>query len=152
VIGVAFIPALAGSSTLLRLARLARIVRIIRLLPDIRVLLVAVIRSLPPLLSMIVLTTLILFVYGMVQWSWVYFVSFVLVAALIVRNVLLGIVLNAMEEAREIERRRALGGEPRLPDVHLAPVAERIAILRAALDELEDELGVAQATEASPGR
>jgi voltage-gated sodium channel len=75
-------------------------------------------------------------------WSWVFFVSFVLVAAFIVLNVLIGIVLNSMEEARELERRRALGigvgeGPP-------APVAERIAILRAALDELEHELAVVE--------
>jgi voltage-gated sodium channel len=72
------------------------------------------------------------------SWSWIFFVSFVLIAAFIVLNVLIGIVLNSMEEARELERRRALGiavgeGPP-------APVAERIAILRAALDELEHEL------------
>jgi voltage-gated sodium channel len=185
VIAAAFIPGVRDSSTLLRLARLARVVRIVRLLPDVRVLIVGVLRSLPPLVSMALLTTVILFVYGMVgwllfadalpeewgtigdamltmfvlltlenfpaymergmdvhPWSWVFFVSFVLVAAFIVLNVLIGIVLNSMEEARELERRRALGigvgeGPP-------APVAERISILRAALDELEHELAVAK--------
>ena len=78
-------------------------------------------------------------------WSWVYFVSFILIAAFIVINVLIGIVLNSMEEAREAERRRAVrervGGTPSPidPDAS-APVVERIAILRAALDELETEL------------
>lgn len=78
-------------------------------------------------------------------WSWVYFVSFILIAAFIVINVLIGIVLNSMEEAREAERRRAVrervGGTPSTidPDAS-APVVERIAILRAALDELETEL------------
>jgi voltage-gated sodium channel len=153
----------------------------VRLLPDVRVLIVGVFRSLPPLLSMALLTTVILFVYGMVgwllfaeelpeewgtigdamltmfilltlenfpaymergmnvhPWSWVFFVSFVLVAAFIVLNVLIGIVLNSMEEARELERRKALG--IRVGEGPPAPVAERIAILRAALDELEQEL------------
>jgi voltage-gated sodium channel len=185
VIGAAFVPGVRDSSTLLRLVRLARVVRVVRLLPDVRVLIAGVIRSLPPLLSMGLLTTLILFVYGMVgwllfgeeipqdwgnigtamlsmfvlltlenfptymdramevhQWSWIFFVSFALVAAFIVLNVLIGIVLNSMEEARERERRKALGiaageGPP-------APVAERIAILRAALDELEQELATAR--------
>ena len=41
-------------------------------------------------------------------WSWVYFVSFILIAAFVVINVLIGIVLNSMEEAREEERRRAV--------------------------------------------
>ncbi|MGH3142936.1 MAG: ion transporter, partial [Gaiellales bacterium] len=42
-------------------------------------------------------------------WSWIYFVSFVMIAAFIVINVLIGIVLNSMEEARELERRRPIG-------------------------------------------
>jgi hypothetical protein len=53
-----------------------------------------------------------------------------------------------MEEAREHERRQALrerlgatGPSPVDPQAH-APVAERIAILRNALDELEVELAV----------
>jgi voltage-gated sodium channel len=79
-------------------------------------------------------------------WSWVYFVSFILIAAFVVINVLIGIVLNAMEEAREADRRRAvrerLGVErPSVVDRDAsAPVVERIGILRAALDELETEL------------
>ena len=149
VVAAAFVPGLRANTTLLRLARLARVVRVVRLLPDLRVLVTAVIRSLPPLFSMVVLTTLILFLYGMVgwvlfgdelprdwgnigeamltlfvmltlenfpiymergmeihPWSWPHFVSFVMVAAFIVVNVLIGIVINSMEEARELERRR----------------------------------------------
>jgi voltage-gated sodium channel len=79
-------------------------------------------------------------------WSWVYFVSFILIAAFVVINVLIGIVLNSMEEAREAERRRAVrerlgAAGPSLVDPDAsAPVVERIGILRAALDELEAEL------------
>ena len=189
VVGAAFVPGVRDSSTLLRLARLLRVVRIVRVLPDLRVLLQAVVRSLPPLMTMVVLTTLILYLYGIVgwilfaegdpgrwgdvgkamltlfvmltlenfpaymergmeihQWAWVYFVSFILVAAFIVLNVLIGIVLNSMEEAREVERRRHLGldGDGDGRTLAPAPVAERIAILRAALDELEQELGAAE--------
>jgi voltage-gated sodium channel len=193
VVSAAFVPGVRESSTMLRLARLLRVVRVVRFLPDVRVLLVAVVRSLPPLFSLVTLTVLLLFVYGMVgwllfadelpddwgtigqamltmfilltlenfptymnagidvhPWSWVYFVSFVMVAAFIVLNVLIGIVLNSMEEARELERRRRLGvGE--VPDAALAPVAERIAILRAALTELEDELRLPARAESGPG-
>jgi voltage-gated sodium channel len=94
-------------------------------------------------------------------WSWVYFVSFVLIAAFVVINVLIGIVLNSMEEAREAERRRAVrqrlgDGQPSPidPDAS-APVVERIGILRAALDELEAELSAgpnAPGTSAGPRR
>jgi voltage-gated sodium channel len=79
-------------------------------------------------------------------WSWVYFVSFILIAAFVVINVLIGIVLNSMEEAREAERRRAVrerlgaAGPGAVDPDASAPVVERIGILRAALDELEAEL------------
>jgi voltage-gated sodium channel len=187
-VGLAFVPGLQRNSTVLRLARLARIVRVAHLLPDVRVLITAVIRSLPPLASMAILTTLILFVYGMIgwqlfgteqpadwgtigeamltlfvmltledfpqymergmeihPWSWVFFVSFILVAAFVVINVFIGIVLNSMEEARELERRKRLvPGDGGILGVGPAPVAERIQILRAALDELEEELAAGQ--------
>ena len=42
--------------------------RIFRLLPDLRVLVVGVVRSLPPLLSLTLLVTVVLFIYGMVGW------------------------------------------------------------------------------------
>jgi voltage-gated sodium channel len=191
IVAIAFVPGVRESSTLLRLARLARVVRIVRLLPDLRVLLAGVWRSLPPLFAIGLATGMLLFVYGMVgwslfadelpdqwgnigramltlfvmltlenfpvymdagmevhPWSWLYFVSFILIAAFVVVNVLIGIVLNSMEEAREAERRKAvrerLGGtEPSAIDADAsAPVVERIAILRAALDELEAELSV----------
>jgi voltage-gated sodium channel len=181
VIGLAFVPGLRENTTILRLARLARIVRVVHLLPDVRILITAVIRSIPPLGSMAILTTLILFVYGMVgwqlfgeeipnrwgnigdamltlfvmltledfpvymqeameihPWSWIFFVSFILVAAFIVINVFIAIVLNSMEEARELERRRPVSPED------VAPVAERMAMLRNALDELERELEAAE--------
>ena len=183
-VGLAFVPGLQRNSTVLRLARLARIVRVVHLLPDVRILITAVIRSLPPLASMAILTTLILFVYGMVgwqlfgdelpeqwgnigeamltlfvmltledfpqfmdqgmeihPWSWVFFVSFILVAAFIVINVLIGIVLNSMEEARELERRESLRGD------EAVPVLERIQYLRSALDELEHELHAGEAAD-----
>jgi voltage-gated sodium channel len=187
-VGLAFVPGLQRNTTVLRLARLARIVRVAHLLPDVRVLVTAVIRSLPPLASMAILTTLILFVYGMIgwqlfgaeepqqwgtigeamltlfvmltledfpqymergmeihPWSWVFFVSFILVAAFVVINVFIGIVLNSMEEARELERRKRLApGDGGILGVGPAPVAERIQILRAALDELEQELAAGE--------
>jgi voltage-gated sodium channel len=193
VIAAAFVPGVRDSSTLLRLARLLRVVRIVRLLPDLRVLLQGVVRSLPPLFSMTMLVTLLLFVYGMIgwllfgdelpedwgnigaamltlfvmltlenfpaymdagmsvhPWAWIYFVTFVLIAAFMVLNVLIGIVLNSMEEAREIERRRALGADVD-DEISPAPVAERIAMLRAALTELEDELRLRARAESDRG-
>jgi voltage-gated sodium channel len=191
VILAVFVPGIRQNSTLLRLLRLLRVVRIVRVLPDLRVLLLGVWRSVPPLASIGAVTAMILFVYGMVgwiwfgdelpeqwgnigramltlfvmltledfpvymadamefeSWAWIYFVSFILVAAFIVLNVLIGVVLNSMEEARELDRRAALRARygvtrpsPVDPEAH-APVAERIVILRSALDELELELAI----------
>jgi voltage-gated sodium channel len=188
VIAIAFVPGIRESSTLLRLARLLRVVRVVRILPELRVLVTGVVRSLPPLGSMLLLTTVMLFVYGMLgwllfseelpddwgnigramlslfvlltledfprymeagmevhPWSWIYFVTFVLITVFIIINVLIGIVLNSMEEARELERRSRLSVDQESPlaDVAPAPVLERVTILRAALDELEQELAVA---------
>ncbi len=198
VIAAAFVPGIRQNATLLRLARLLRIVRIVRVLPDLRVLLLGVWRSVPPLASIGAVTAMILFVYGMVgwilfaddlpeqwgnigramltlfvmltledfpvymadameiePWAWVYFVSFILVAAFIVLNVLIGVVLNSMEEARELDRRQALRERhgvtrpsPVDPEAH-AHVAERIVILRSALDELELELALGADPEAA---
>ncbi len=192
VIGATFVPGISGHSTLLRLVRLLRVVRIVRVLPDLRVLLLGMWRSVPPLASIAAVTAMILFVYGMVgwvlfadelpeqwgnigramltlfvmltledfptymadamdvyPWAWLYFVSFILVAAFIVLNVLIGIVLNSMEEARELERRQAIrdahrgrdGAGAVDPEAH-AHVVERIAILRTALDDLELQLAL----------
>jgi voltage-gated sodium channel len=191
VIGAAFVPGVRQNSTLLRLVRLLRVVRIVRVLPDLRVLLLGVWRSVLPLASIAAVTAMLLFVYGMVgwiwfgdelpqqwgdigramltlfvmltlenfpaymdaarevePWAWIYFVSFILLAAFIVLNVLIGIVLNSMEEARELERRRelrerygAVGPSPIDPEAH-AHVAERIAILRRALEDLELQLAL----------
>ena len=198
VVMAAFVPGIRQNSTLLRLVRLLRIVRLVRVLPDLRVLLLGVWRSLLPLASIAAVTAMILFVYGMVgwilfadelperwgnigtamltlfvmltledfpvymdeameiySWAWIYFVSFILVAAFIVLNVLIGVVLNSMEEARELERRQAIrdrhpgrrqAGSPVDPEAH-AHVSERIVILRRALDDLEVEL----AMESDPG-
>ncbi len=144
IIGAVFIPGVREQAQLLRLLRLARIVRLVRFLPDARILLLTVVKSIPSLFSMVVLTILLLFVYGMVGWSlfgaalpesWgtigrsmltlfilltlenfptylaeaeqispyavVFFVSYVLLAAFVVFNLLIGIVIGSMERARE---------------------------------------------------
>jgi voltage-gated sodium channel len=199
VVGAAFVPGLSKNSTLLRLARLLRVVRVVRLLPDVRVLMLAMARSIPPMLSLAVLAGLVLYVYAMVgwmlfgdedperwgdigqavltmfvlltlenfpdvledgmaiePWSWLFFVSFALLAAFILLNVLIGVVINSMEEAREIElenEREALrklraepGGEEPLQDTALE---ERVVALKVALEELERELVLVERT---PGR
>jgi voltage-gated sodium channel len=68
VIAASFAPGLRENATLLRLVRLLRIVRAVRLLPDLRVLTVAVGRSIPGVASLAAITLLLVYVYGMVGW------------------------------------------------------------------------------------
>lgn len=201
VIAAAFVPGLRENSTLLRLARLARVVRVVRILPDLRLLVVAVGRSLPGVASLAVMAVLLLYVYGMVGWlifadrypedygsigeamltlfvllslenlpevidrgiavsPWtvVYYVSFVLVAAFLLLNILIGVVINSMEEAREIEwqreqadrRRRAAGSEDPVDDRQVA-IMERLHDLRGALEQLEREVHAAERERGRPG-
>jgi voltage-gated sodium channel len=82
------------------------------------------------------------------SWSWVFFISFVLLASLLLINILIAIIINAMEEAREAEQRERLrvltqeaeeaGGEF---DPHVE-TARRIAALKQAIEDLEDQLGI----------
>ncbi len=182
VVGGAFVPGLRENATLLRVLRLLRIVRAVRLLPDLRILVAAVGRSLPGVGSLALLTVLLLFVYGMVgwlifddhdperygdigkamltlfvlltlenlpdnlemgrelsEWTVVYFISFALLAAFILFNLFIGIVINSMEEARAMELERA-ETEGRGDDAHEIQVAERIRALRRDLEALEREL------------
>jgi voltage-gated sodium channel len=68
VVVASFAPGLRENATLLRLARLARVARIVRLLPDLRVLVAAIGRAIPGVLSLGVLMLVLVYVYGMIGW------------------------------------------------------------------------------------
>jgi voltage-gated sodium channel len=188
VIAASFVPGVRENATLLRLARLLRIVRAVRLLPDLRVLTVAVGRSIPGVASLAAITLLLVYVYGMVgwvifhesdpanfedigqsmvtmfvlltlenlpvyiergqelsDWTLLFYVSYVLVASFLIFNLFIGIVINSMEEARAIELHRAereLLNDDTADDAHAHAVVleERLRALRAAVDELEQEV------------
>ena len=74
-------------------------------------------------------------------WATPYFVSFIIVATLVVLNIVIAVVVSSVEQARqsELERETALVAEQageRAPEI-----SERIVALRAALDQLEQDLG-----------
>lgn len=180
VIGAAFLPGLRDNATLLRLVRLLRVVRLVSVMPDLRILVRAMARSIPPIASLVVLTLLLMYVYGMVGWilfaesipdqwgnigqamlslfqmltlenwpafleagqavhpaSWIFFVSYVLIASFLVINILIAIIINSMEEVHDAEtaahRKDIVEGESET-------VADRIADIREALDRLETQL------------
>jgi voltage-gated sodium channel len=183
VILASFAPGLRENTTLLRLLRLGRVLRIVRLLPDLRVLTIAIGRSIPGVASLSVLALLVVFIYGMVGWTifdehapqqygtigeamltlfvtltlenlpdqialgrelsdWtiLYFVSYALVAAFLIFNILIGVVINSLEEARAIEHARERAYRLEHGDPEMPVVEERIAEVREALDRLEADI------------
>jgi voltage-gated sodium channel len=82
------------------------------------------------------------------SWSWIYFISFVLLASVLLINILIAIIINSMEDAREAEReeeRRELIEEAEeAGGVYDEQVetARKIAALKQAIEDLEDQLGI----------
>ncbi|MFD3555599.1 ion transporter [Streptomyces goshikiensis] len=201
VVSSAFIPFLRENATLLRLLRLARVLRTAQFMPQLRVLLVAVGRSLPGTVSFLFVGALILYVYAMVGWicfaghdpahygslgragltlfllmtleglgdavhaglavspfSILYYASYVLLASFVLVNVLIGVVLNALEEAREMEEEAnraekatagpSAGDPGRAAEQDADDLLLRIAAVRSALDDMEARL--ARSSAASP--
>lgn len=175
IIGAAAVPLIREQTQLLRLLRLARVARLVRFLPDARMLILTVVKAIPSVFSMVVLTLVLMFVYGMIGWSlfgaelpeaWgtigqamltlfilltlenfptylseaetvspyapAFFISYVLLAAFIVFNLLIGIVIASMEKARQQEAAQH-------PDAD-AELIRRMAEMRRALKDLEAEL------------
>jgi voltage-gated sodium channel len=189
VITAAFVPGVRESTTLLRLARLLRVVRIVTVLPEFRVIVRGMARSLPPIGSLALLGVLLMYVYGMVgwilfhegdpenwgnlgdsmltlfvmmtlenwpqimdaaqeihSWSWIYFVSYILLASFLLFNILIAVVLTSMEAARAEEERlaRTLRRELREAEETIRDereeLVEAMRSLRDAVDELEERI------------
>jgi voltage-gated sodium channel len=185
---VALSPIFAGQTVVLRLLRLLRLIRIFRFLPEVKVLTISIVRSIPPLLSMSVLIFLALFIYGMagvyllgeklpLHWGDIsialttlfilltlenfpvyleeailvsplalpFFLSYIFIVVFTVLNVFIGIVLNAMDEARSENRERMEKLKQLDEIVHEVDdmtadgkvTAEEIAHLRQKLQALE---------------
>jgi voltage-gated sodium channel len=180
VVAAAFVPGLRENATLLRLARLLRVVRVFRVLPDLRVFVLAVGRSLPAVGTLAMMTVVVLFIYGMVGWvmfadqdpasfgnigkamltmfigltlenlpgnietggaitgwAYPYYISFALLAAFLLFNLFIGIVINSLEEARAIELQRMEQDDEDPLDRRLA---ERVRELRKIVDDLERDI------------
>lgn len=180
-------PFAQGQTVVLRLLRLLRLVRIFRFLPEVRILSLSIVRSVPPLMSISVLIGLLLFLYGMAgtylfgealpkAWgdigasiktlfvmltlenfpqtfedgifvsplAFPFFISYMFVIVFTVLNILIGIVLNAMDEARKenAEQTRRTVDLERLADdlelsLHDGHVSEaEIEILEARLKKI----------------
>jgi voltage-gated sodium channel len=177
VVGLAFVPWLRKSATLLRLVRLLRVLRLASVRDDLRAVAVGMARSIPAIASLLVMVTLVVYFYAMIGWlmfhaedpqhwgtvgqsmltlftvstlegwnvilyegqqiqpgAWIFFVSFVLLISFLVINIVMGILMNSIENARE--RDLDEGGEEQGPRVE---IENRLRDVRRALAELEVE-------------
>jgi voltage-gated sodium channel len=81
--------------------------------------------------------------------SWIFFISFVLIASFLLINILIAIIINSVEEARNAERLDEI--EHRIEDAELegrdyderAEIEARMDAVRNALDDLQRELAAA---------
>lgn len=85
------------------------------------------------------------------NWAVPYYVSFVLIAAFLVLNILIGVVINSMEEARELEwertqaeRRAAAAKSINDVDDRRVALLGHLHELRQAVEALEHELLAAE--------
>lgn len=85
------------------------------------------------------------------SWAWIFFITFVLLASLLVINVLIAIIITSMENAREAEqreeRKRILAEAQEAEDAGEAfdphvETARRIHALKQAVEDLEEQLGI----------
>ena len=176
----ALIPGVRENVTALRVVRLLRVFRVVSTLPEMRVLVQGLGRSIAPLMSMAVLVLLLFYAYGMVgwilfsdhdpehwsslgqsmltlfsvltlegwveiqetalkynEWSWVYFVSFILVSSFVLINMVIAVLINGVDEARAgsvAERKAAERAEEDLP------LLDRLQSLREGIDDIERQL------------
>jgi voltage-gated sodium channel len=181
VVGAAFVPAFGANATLLRVVRVLRVARIVSVLPDLRIVLRGVVRSIAPIGAVGFLLLVTFYIYAMVgwllfgdenpeewgnvgygmltlfevltledwvdvmdrgmaihPWSWIYFVSFVLVTAFIILNIVIAVVITSVEEARR-EEPAILGRTGAVSDER-ARLLGQIGDLRQSLEALEGEL------------
>jgi voltage-gated sodium channel len=68
IVAVGFVPAMRENATLVRMARLLRVTRLFRLLPDLRIIVNAVGRSIPGLSSLALASAMLVYVYAMLGW------------------------------------------------------------------------------------
>lgn len=93
------------------------------------------------------------------NWAVPYYVSFVLIAAFLVLNILIGVVINSMEEARELEwertqaeRRAAAAKSINDVDDRRVALLGHLHELRQAVEAFEHELLAAEREFASDRR
>ncbi len=174
VLALAFLPETGDFALIARLARLLRVLRVATVLPQLRLIVSTLIRSLPGLGNVMLLLSVLYYVYAVAgvhlfqnhdpthwrslgiglltlfrvmtleDWTdvmytamelhpmaWLFFVSFVMLAAVIMINLVIAVVINNLQDAR-LEVSTAGGGEDTLRTIR-----EEAASARDALQRIE---------------
>ena len=178
---LAFLPEAGEFALIARLARLLRVLRVVTVIPQLRVIVSTLIRSLPGLANVGLLMSTVFYVYAIAgvhlfrdhdpthwrnlgiallslfrvmtleDWTdimyvamelhpmaWLFFVSFVMLAAVIMINLVIAVVINNLHDARlEIVPAK---GEEDDDQATLRAVREDAANARAALERIEGTL------------
>ena len=179
VIVIALIPATGDYAMIARLARLLRVLRLISAVRELRLIVAALVRSIPSVGHVILLMSIIVYIYAIIgyqlfhlhdpkhwgslgasvltlfniitlegwtvvmdnalelhSWSWVYFVSYVVVATFVVINLFIAIIINNLDEAKA-ERLRELE-----PTVSREDLLHELRTTQDALQRLERQIEV----------
>jgi voltage-gated sodium channel len=179
IIVLSLLPATDEFALVARLIRVLRVLRLVSAMPQLRLIVATLVRSIPSMGHVVTLMSIIFYIYavtgyhlfhehdpehwgtlgaslltlfgivtleGWVQvmetalelhaWSWVYFVSFVLIGTFVMLNLFIAVVINNLEasKAEELE-------ELRDPVTH-DEVLRELKRTRDALDSLQSRLAV----------
>lgn len=177
VVVLSLVPATEEYALVARLVRVLRVLRLVSAVPQLRLIVATLVRSIPSMGHVIVLMSIILYIYavtgyhlfgehdsdnwgslgrslltlfqivtleGWVEvmdtaleaypWSWIYFVSFVLIGTFVMLNLFIAVVINNLEASKVAELE-----ELRDPVTH-EEVLEELKRTRDALADLQRRL------------
>jgi len=182
VVVLSLIPATGEFAMIARLARLLRVARLISTIPELRLIITTLVRSIPSMGHVLMLMSIIFYIYGvagyhifhehdpthwrtlgislltlfrvvtledwtdvmyaameMNPYSWIYFVSFVVLGTFVVINLFIAVVLNNLDEAKQ-ERLAELQGPVTRNEIlkELRQTQQALALLQTKLEKMED--------------
>jgi len=182
VVVLSLVPATGEFAMIARLARLLRVARLISTIPELRLIITTLVRSIPSMGHVLMLMSIIFYIYGvagyhifhehdpthwrtlgislltlfrvvtledwtdvmyaamdMNPYSWIYFVSFVVLGTFVVINLFIAVVLNNLDEAKQ-ERLAELQGPVSRDEIlkELRQTQTALAQLQTKLENMSD--------------
>ena len=177
IIVFALVPSTGQFAMIARLARLLRVVRLISAIRDLRLIVAALVRSIPSVGHVMMLMSIVAYIYAIMghqlfhqhdpehwgtlgrslltlfnittldnwtqimnaameyhPWSWVYFVSFVVVGTFVVINLFIAIIINSLDDAKRSHLQEGL--EP----VSHQDIVRELRATQETLKRLEERL------------